>query len=83
MSGYIEVTDAVGNSVTNNESYYPTALKVGNASIISASYDLLAALQASQTAIRELRDQGAPTAFWDDIEAANIMAINKATKEIE
>jgi hypothetical protein len=50
-----------------------------NAQLIAAAPDLLAALQASQHAIGELRTQGAPTALWNDIEAANIAAIKKAT----
>ena len=35
------------------------------------------ALENSQKSIRELRTQGAPTAYWDDIEAANIAALKE------
>lgn len=52
-----------------------------NARLIAAAPDLLEALKDAQKAIRELRDQGAPTAYWDDIEAANKAAISKATGE--
>ena len=50
---------------------------LAEAALINSS--LLAALRASQKAIQELRNQGAPTAPWNDIEAANIAAIEKAT----
>lgn len=40
--------------------------------------EALKALEASQKAIREYREFGAPHAFWDDVEAANIAALSKA-----
>ena len=49
-----------------------------NARLIAAAPDLLGALKACQQAIREMRTYGAPTAFWDGIEAAARAAIAKA-----
>jgi hypothetical protein len=40
--------------------------------------EMVEALAASQKAIRELREFGAPHAFWDDVEAANIAVLAKA-----
>jgi hypothetical protein len=45
----------------------------------AAMYDeLLAALRAAALAIHEYRTQGAPHAYWDDIEAQAEAAIEKA-----
>ena len=45
----------------------------------AAMYDeLLSALQAAAIAIHEYRTQGAPHAYWDDIEAQAQAAIEKA-----
>lgn len=44
---------------------------------------LFDALKASQKAIRQLRTQGAPTALWSDIEAANQAAMAAARNTTE
>lgn len=47
---------------------------------------LVNALRNSQKAIEEFREQGSPTAYWDDIENANLdalAAINKLKAEIK
>jgi uncharacterized protein YegP (UPF0339 family) len=49
-----------------------------NAQLMVASPEMYEALQNSQQAIREMRSNGDPTAWWDDIEKANIAAIAKA-----
>ncbi len=52
----------------------------GNAAFIvkavNAHDDLVEALRNSQQAIRELRENGAPHAYWDDIEKANLAALS-------
>jgi len=42
----IEVTDAEGNAVCCNQTYYPTSLKPENAHIIAAAPELLEAVEA-------------------------------------
>jgi hypothetical protein len=49
-----------------------------DARLISAAPDLLEALKGASKAIREYRSQGAPTAYWDDVEAQAKAAIAKA-----
>jgi hypothetical protein len=85
MSEYIEVTDATGNSVTNNESYYPTALKVGNASIISAAPDLLEALEFARNGLLWYQEKYPFEVSECDFEFMKQIdsVINKATKEIK
>jgi len=46
--------------------------------LIAAAPELLSALQAAALAIHEYRTQGAPHAYWDDIEAQSEAAIEKA-----
>jgi hypothetical protein len=42
----------------------------------AAAEQMAVALEAAQVAIRELRTNGAPTSFWDDIEVANNAALS-------
>jgi hypothetical protein len=41
-------------------------------------HELLEALKVASKAIREYRSQGAPTVYWDDVEAQANAAIKKA-----
>ena len=40
--------------------------------------EMLEALKVASKAIREYRSQGAPTAYWDDVEAQAYAAIKRA-----
>jgi len=54
------------------------SLSAGDLDLILAAPDLLEALKVASKAIREYRRQGAPTAYWDDVEAQAYAAIKKA-----
>jgi hypothetical protein len=45
-----------------------------------ANAELLAALRVAALAIHEYRTQGAPNAYWDDVEYQAAEAINKAER---
>jgi ABC-type Fe3+-hydroxamate transport system substrate-binding protein len=49
-----------------------------NGRLVASAPDLLEALKVASKAIREYRNQGAPTAYWDDVEAQANAAIAKA-----
>jgi len=87
---YGTVIDSTGRDVVANGfasalgtgAYRDEAEALGDAIVRAVNRDALfdemvEALEASQNAIREYREFGAPHAFWDDVEAANIAVLSK------